>query len=154
MRSCLLSSFESRSPQHGRSARSDLLVCAFLFASVGVGGCSSSTTAGDANPAPAPAAGPPTCIVLEVENTSLTGVSVWIEWENTSPQRMGRLSINARRSYRLPFRNTPITVRLQEDGGSGFVISNSMLPVPGDRLDIRYGTQGASPLRRTGVARC
>ncbi len=138
-----------------RSSRSASLVNLFLATSVVLCGCASSTPANEPEPAtPSVAEGPADCIVVDVENNSLTGVAVWIEWENAAPQRMGRLSINTRRSYRLLFRNAQITVRFQPDGESGFATSNPVLPAPGDRLDVRYGNQGTSPFHKTGVASC
>lgn len=128
-------------------------VASALFALCQIG-CASSGAPSESEAAPAPARGTPDCIVVEVENTSLTGVTVWIEWENTSPRNMGRLSINDRRAFRLDFRNAQVSVQFQEDGATRFSVSNAILATPGDRLDIRYSAQGAGPLRRTGVARC
>ncbi len=116
-----------------------------------VSGCAGG---GPEPPGPAPGETAADCIHIEVQNTSLTGVTIWIQWANRSPQRMGRLSVSARRVYELRFRNNEVLVQFQADGGAGRISSNPMLATPGDRLDIVYRNTGPGPLRRTGVARC
>ncbi len=116
----------------------------------GLAGCGSSR-------APATAqggGGPARCIEVEVQNTSLRGVTVWVEWENAVPRRMGRLSLSARRVYELRFRNAQLNLRFQSDGATQYQISNAVLPTPGDRIDIVYGVNGPGVLRRIGVADC
>lgn len=94
------------------------------------------------------------CIVVEVQNLSLRGVTVWIEWDGSAPRNLGRLGLNARRAFRQQFRNAEVRLHFQRDGATSRTASNPILPTPGDRLDVSYRESGASPLRRAGVARC
>ncbi len=94
------------------------------------------------------------CVVVEVQNTSLVGVTVWTKWEDRPARRQGRVSLNEREVYQLPFRNAQLNLQFQPDGGTGRVSSNAVLPTPGDRIDIVYRNNGPSPLRRVGPAQC
>lgn len=105
-------------------------------------------------PRPARNEGIPDCIAIEIQNTSLQGVAVWAEWDGSAGRRLGRLGLSARRSFRVRFRNAEVFLLFQRDGASGFTRSNSILPVPGDRLDIVYRQNGPGNLRRSGVTRC
>ena len=113
-------------------------------------GCASSRSGAEEEPAP----GQANCVVVEIQNTSLTGLTVWIEWENRTPRRMGRVSLNAREVYTLPFRNEQFSLQFQPDGQMQRQASNAVLPTPGDRIDITYRNRGPGPLRRVGTARC
>ncbi len=98
--------------------------------------------------------GPANCIVVEVQNTSLTGVTVWTQWENRTPRRQGRVSLNGRRVYTLPFRNAIFNLQFQAEGQTVREGTNVILPQPGDRIDIVYRNDGPGQLRRIGPARC
>ena len=62
------------------------------------------------------AAGPAMCVTVEIQNQSVRGVTVWVEWENSAPRRLDRLSINDRDVYQLPFRNAQLNLRFQQEG--------------------------------------
>ena len=59
------------------------------------------------------AAGPAMCVMVEIQNQSVRGVTVWVEWEKSAPRRLDRLSINDRDVYQLPFRNAQLNLRFQ-----------------------------------------
>ena len=100
------------------------------------------------------AAGPAMCVTVEIQHQSVRGVTVWVEWENSAPRRLDRLSINDRDVYQLPFRNAQLNLRFQQEGASQVEHTNPVLPTPGDRIEIVYRQSGPGPLRRIGPARC
>ena len=121
--------------------------------------CASSSggTEPPGGPEPAAANPPPAdtarCVTLEVQNLSLRGVRVWLVWENSARRQLGRLTINDREVFRLPFRNERLSLQFESSGGARHT-SNGVLPVPGDRIEIVFRVQGPGPLRRVGTARC
>jgi len=115
--------------------------------------CASSPSA---EPAAEPAnEGSTNCVIIEVQNTSLFGASVWVVWENSPARRLGRLSLSERRVFVLPFRNTPLRLRFEPEGGSQVVyVTNEELPTPGVRFTVIYRINGPGPLLRVGNTRC
>ena len=101
-----------------------------------------------------PAMDPGNCVIIEVQNISQTGVSVWVEWQNRPPRRLARIGLNERRVFTLPFQNNMVNLRFQPDGSSMVSMTNALLPTPGVRFSVVYRVNGAGPLRRVGHTRC
>ena len=121
-----------------------------VLLAMGALGCASSSGGAERE-----VSGPAMCLSLEIQNTALVGVQVWIEWEDRAPRQLGRLSISDRDVYEIPFRNAQLNLRFQREGGGTEVqSSNPVFPQPGDRIEIVYRVSGPGPLRRIGTTDC